>query len=81
MTRAFFPGCKVKKRYPEASTWLAEQVIGRGYADEVTGCCRTEHQKLTPDDTAVCICNNCMAMIDEDADNMIELVSGKFRQE
>lgn len=69
MTRIFFPGCKVKNRYPEASAWLAEQVIGRGYADEVTGCCRTEHQKLTPDDTAVCICNNCMAMIDEDADN------------
>lgn len=69
MTRIFFPGCKVKARYPEASAWLAEQVISRGYADEVTGCCRVNHQKLTPDDTAVCICNNCMAMIDEDADN------------
>ena len=69
MTRLFFPGCKVKARYPEASAWLAEQVISRGYADEVTGCCRIEHQKLTQDDTAVCICNNCMAMIDEDADN------------
>ena len=69
MARLFFPGCKVKKRYPEASAWLAEQVIKRGYADEVTGCCRTEHQKLTAEDTAVCICNNCMAMIDEDADN------------
>lgn len=69
MTRIFFPGCKVKRRYPEASAWLAAQVIARGYADEVTGCCRTEHQKLTPDDTAVCICNNCMAMIDEDANN------------
>lgn len=69
MARIFFPGCKVKARYPEASAWLAEQVVERGYADEVTGCCRTEHQRLTPDDTAVCICNNCMAMIDEDADN------------
>ena len=69
MTRVFFPGCKVKNRYPEASAWLAEQVIARGYADEITGCCRVNHQKLTPDDTAVCICNNCMAMIDEDADN------------
>lgn len=69
MARVFFPGCKVKRRYPEASDWLAEQVVQRGYADEVTGCCRTEHQKLTADDTAVCICNNCMAMIDEDADN------------
>lgn len=69
MTRKFFPGCKVKARYPEASEWLAEQVVARGYADEVVGCCRTYHQALTPDDTAVCICNNCMAMIDEDADN------------
>lgn len=69
MSRKFFPGCKVKARYPEASAWLADQVIERGYADEIVGCCRTEHQGLTPEDTAVCICNNCMAMIDEDADN------------
>ena len=69
MSRIFFPGCKVKNRYPEASEWLAEQVRERGYADEVTGCCRVNHQKLTADDTAVCICVNCMAMIDEDADN------------
>lgn len=69
MSRKFFPGCKVKARYPEASAWLAEQVLERGYADELVGCCRVDHQKLTPDDTAVCICNNCMAMIDEAADN------------
>ena len=69
MARKFFPGCKVKNRYPEASEWLADQIIDRGYADEIVGCCRTNHQALTPDDTAVCICNNCMAMIDEDADN------------
>ena len=69
MARIFFPGCKVKARYPGASAWLAQTVIERGYADDVTGCCRVNHQKLTPDDTAVCICNNCMAMIDEDAGN------------
>lgn len=69
MSRKFFPGCKVKARYPEASEWLAQQVIDRGYADEIVGCCRTDHQSLTADETAVCICNNCMAMIDEDADN------------
>lgn len=69
MTRIFFPGCKVRARYPEASEWLAEQVIARDYADEAAGCCRTNHQSLTPDDTAVCICVNCTAMIDEDADN------------
>ncbi len=69
MTRKFFPGCKVKARYPEASEWLADQVLARGYADEIAGCCRTDHQALASDDTAVCICNSCMAMIDEDADN------------
>ena len=69
MTRIFFPGCKVRARYPEASKWLMEQVLERGYADEKTGCCRKSHQSLTPGDTAVCICVNCMAMIDEDADN------------
>ena len=69
MTRIFFPGCKVKARYPLASAWLAQKVVERGLADEVGGCCRVNHQKLTRDDTAVCICNNCMAMIDEDAEN------------
>lgn len=67
MARVFFPGCKVKARYPEASAWLEEQVLERGYADAVTSCCRVNHQKLEPDDTAVCVCVNCMAMIDEDA--------------
>ena len=69
MSRIYFPGCKVRARYPEASEWLMGQVVERGYADEVTGCCRTNHQSLGAGDIAVCICNNCMAMIDEDADN------------
>lgn len=67
MARVFFPGCKVKAKYPEASAWLADQVMARGYADEATGCCRVNHQKLAGDDMAVCVCVNCMAMIDEDA--------------
>lgn len=67
MTRRYFPGCGVKERYPQASAWLAEQVIERGYADEVVGCCRVNHQKLEPGDVAVCICNTCMAFVDEDA--------------
>ena len=69
MTRVFLPGCKVKAKYPVASERLAKAVIDRGYADEVLGCCRVEHQKLKPEDTAVCICVNCMAMVDEDAAN------------
>lgn len=69
MVRKLFPGCKVKATYPEASEWLAQKILERGYADEIVGCCRTDHQTLIPNDTAVCICNNCMAMIDEDAAN------------
>lgn len=57
----------MKAKYPEASAWLAEKVLEFGFADEVTGCCRINHQHLGSDDTAVAICNNCMAMIGEDA--------------
>lgn len=69
MARVFFPGCKVKARYPQASARLLEYLQERGIVDEVVGCCRTCHQNLKPDDIAVCICVNCMAMIDEDAAN------------
>lgn len=67
MTRIFFPGCKVKSRYPEASAWLAEQVISRGYADEVACYCFA--------------CDMGLEAGGVDAHNMIELVSGKFRKE
>ena len=68
MTRIYFPGCKVRARYPEASTWLMEQVLERGYADEKTGCC---------------YCTACDAGLEEGgkrAVNIIELVSSKFRE-
>ncbi len=69
MARIFFPGCKVKARYPEASRKLSEAVERFGFADKITGCCRVNHQSLNADDTAVTICCNCMAMIDEDGAN------------
>lgn len=69
MARVFFPGCKVKARYPKASAKLAQAILDYDLADEVTGCCRVNHQALRLEDTAVCICVNCMAMIDEDAGN------------
>lgn len=67
MSRVYFPGCKVKARYPQASAALAKIIEERGYADETAGCCRVDHQKLKAEDTALCLCVNCMAMIDEDA--------------
>lgn len=69
MARIFFPGCKIKARYPEASKKLAEAVVAYGFADKITGCCRKHHQELSPEDEAVTVCANCMAMIDEDAEN------------
>ena len=37
-------------------------VLEQGWADEIVGCCRTDHQALTSEDTALCICNNCAAI-------------------
>lgn len=74
MTRFFFPGCKIKAKYPQVSEWLEQKVLERGYADTVAGCCRTDHQSLEAGDAAVCMCNNCMAMIEEDAEGALESI-------
>lgn len=59
----------MENNYPEASRWLKNIVTEYKWADETTGCCRVSYKKLTEDDTAVCVCNNCMAMLDESASN------------
>ncbi|MFR4757063.1 MAG: hypothetical protein ACLT9P_02295 [Evtepia gabavorous] len=39
------------------------------------GCCRVDHDKLTPADTAVVVCNNCANIIAESGDpGQIEFV-------
>lgn len=68
MARLFVPGCKVKRVFPESSVKLADYLINNGHADVVTGCCReNEHAGISAADTAICVCNNCRAMLREDS--------------
>lgn len=64
MSLVFFPSCKVKTIYANASEKLRKYIQER-YGIEPIGCCRVKHQQLTPDDTAVVVCNNCSAILEE----------------
>ncbi len=64
MGNVFFPSCKVRADYKYASEKLAEYIKVK-YGIDPIGCCRVNHQKLSPDDTAIVVCNNCAAIIEE----------------
>lgn len=60
MNRIYFPGCRIKKRYPEASAKLSAY-LKETYGLEEAGCCKTDYLLLNqPDTEAVLICNNCI---------------------
>ena len=46
MATLFYPGCQIKKDYPEASKKLAEYIQSKRPV-EVVGCCRVDHGKST----------------------------------
>lgn len=64
MANLYFPGCKVKGDFPAASEKLAAYIQSKRVVTPV-GCCRVDHDKLTPADTAVVVCNNCANIIAE----------------
>ncbi|MBQ7607078.1 MAG: hypothetical protein IJU76_03805 [Desulfovibrionaceae bacterium] len=64
MAHVFFPSCKAKADYPVASEKLKAYVNKKFDIDPI-GCCRVHHKKLTPNDTALVVCNNCAAIIEE----------------
>lgn len=64
MSRIFFPSCKITQAYPQASKQL-KAYLKRRFAIEPIGCCRSNYALLSADDTAVVVCNNCAAMIEE----------------
>lgn len=64
MNPFFFPGCKVKATFPTESKKLEEYILKK-YNIEPIGCCRIKHQVLVPHDTAIVVCNNCAAIIEE----------------
>ena len=64
MATIFYPSCKVKADFP------AESAAVRSYLEErhgvqTEGCCRAHHVRLTPEDHAVVICNNCAGIVEE----------------
>lgn len=62
----FFPSCKVTKQFPYQSQKLQEYL--KTQLDILpTGCCRANYRKLSPQDTALVICNNCAAILEESA--------------
>ena len=64
MAVVFFPSCKAKADYKAESEKLAQYIYKR-YGITPIGCCRTNHQALTSEDTAIVVCNNCAAIIEE----------------
>ncbi len=71
MAVVFFPSCKVSAQFRAASAAAAAYVRGR-FGAEPVGCCRPNHKKLERGDTALVICNNCAAIIEENTDAEIE---------
>lgn len=64
MAYVFFPSCKAKADYPASSARLHEYMAQR-YGVAPIGCCRAHHKDLTPADTALVVCNNCAAILEE----------------
>ena len=64
MANVFFPSCKSKADYAEASERL-KVYVNQKFDLEPIGCCRVHHKHLTPNDTALVVCNNCAAIIEE----------------
>jgi hypothetical protein len=64
MATIYFPSCKFKAGYP----CTAEKIqfyLNQHFHMNITDCCQKNLQFLTPEDTAVCICNTCAAFCDE----------------
>ena len=60
----FFPSCKIRAHYPYASARLRE-LLEEKYDVKTIGCCKIDHGRTTAEDTAVVICNNCGAIVEE----------------
>lgn len=66
MAEVFFPSCKILAACPKSSERLAAYIKEK-LAVSPVGCCRKNYQRLTMQDTAVVICNNCAAIMEENA--------------
>lgn len=73
MAYYFFPSCKATAQFKEASK-AAREYVNQKFGIKPIGCCRPNHKKLTADDTALVVCNNCAAIIEENTEARIEFL-------
>ena len=64
MATIYFPSCKFKAAYPCTAAKI-QFYLNNHFHMNITDCCQKNLQFLTPEDTAVCICNTCAAFCDE----------------
>lgn len=64
MGKIFLPSCKIKANYKYASKKLLEYLERKEQVTAV-GCCKVFCGKIAPEDTAVVVCNNCAAIMEE----------------
>lgn len=64
MSKFFLPGCNIKARYKRESEKLKEYLEQREHA-EIAGCCKTFCHEADRRDSAIVICNNCAAIMEE----------------
>ena len=71
MAYYFFPSCKVTAQF-QAASQAARAYVEQKFGIRPIGCCRPNHKKLGAGDTALVICNNCAAIIEENTEARIE---------
>lgn len=64
MSRLFLPSCKVKAKYQYASERLRKYLEEKEQVHTV-GCCKAFCGRAAAEDSAVVICNNCAAIMEE----------------
>lgn len=73
MSFYYFPSCKATAQFKDASA-KARKYIKDKYGIAPIGCCRPNHKKLAADDTAIVVCNNCAAIIEENSEASIQFL-------
>ncbi len=73
MAYYYFPSCKATAQFRDASK-SAREYVKQKFGIDPVGCCRPNHKKLTSEDTALVVCNNCAAIIEENTDADIQFL-------
>lgn len=71
MITYYYPSCKFTAFSPQSSQKICDYLSKR-FNMSIQGCCRPTHQKMTAEDTAVCVCNTCAAICSEDSSAQVK---------